>query len=227
MELREGGVPAPRFSERMLRLLNSVETRCAGMRAEREALQRIQYKGKGHGPIGSSAVDVLADSFKAPKTRAITTRIDGAFAFTTRIDVAEDEYDALPALDTFSDVILPHLQSGRVVLEFSQVDLALDFSKDLPELPFVAIRPAWLAARYFQADFVITTIGTEHQAFYQRVFGFTPSREPGRKPDATCKIACIGLDFVANREWLEGRYPFLRSSRTERNALFERRSDEF
>jgi hypothetical protein len=227
MEVREGGTPAPRFSERMLRLLNSVESRFAGAPAEKEALQRILYKAKGHGSIGPSAVDVLADSSQAPKARVTTTRIDGELATTMRIDVAEDEYDTLPALDAFSDVVAPHLRSGRVVLEFSQVDMGFDFSKSFPELPFVALRPAWLAARYFQADFVIATISVAHQAFYRRVFGFAPWCEPRQRPNSDCAIACIGLDFLANRERLEARYPFLCSTRTERNALFTERSDKF
>jgi hypothetical protein len=223
MELRDRGPPGLFFSERMLRLLDNVQYDCARTPAVRETAQPLRYNAaKRHASIGPSAVDPIEDGSRAEKAWVTMTRIDGGLAATVRFDVAEDEYDNLPALDVFSNVIVPHLRAGSVVLEFSEAAVGVDLSKNIPELPFAAMRAVVLGAEYFQADFVIAAIGARHQAFYRRVFGFTPWCEPRHSPNSDCAITCIGLDFRAKRGLLEAQYPFLRSTRAERNALFNR-----
>ena len=39
-------------------------------------------------------------------------------------------------------------------------------------------------------------------------------------PKVTAKVVCIGLDFAAEQERVEARYPSFRSTPTEREALF-------
>jgi hypothetical protein len=76
---------------------------------------------------------------------------------------------------------------------------------------------------YFDTDFPLATVVEQHQAFYRRVFGFTPWCEPRDYPKFNFKVACMGLDFGAVKERVEARYPFFRSTDAEREALFGRR----
>jgi hypothetical protein len=43
---------------------------------------------------------------------------------------------------------------------------------------------------------------------------------PRDYPGLTAKLACVGADYPLARQFIELRYPFLRSDPTEREALF-------
>ena len=222
MDVRAHGIQPGRFSERMFRLLDRVEFRCANADDDNEEVRRLRYQNDGHGPIGPRTDDALGEIAYTAKTLVTTTRIDGEFAIGMRIDVARCEDDTLPALALFGDVITPYLRKGRTVLELGQSAVGFGIFKGLPEWPVVSLRPVWLAAEYFDVDFVIATISVVHQAFYRHMFAFRQWCEPRQSPNSDRAIACIGLDFRINREQLEARYPFLRSTVAERDCLFSR-----
>jgi hypothetical protein len=224
MDAGVGGTTS-RFSDRVLRLLERVEHRCAETHSEKEAVYKLRYEAYIRQRLIAPRADArLFDRTldDASNARITTTFIDGELASTFRVHVAVDEHDVLPSAGVFSDAIIPHLRMGRVIVDPTRLAARLEFSRRLPEMPYVALRPAWLAAEYFEADYVIATISEEHQAFYRRVFGYEAWCEPRDYPDVNCKIACMGLDFRAAKERVETRYPFFRSTRTERNALFGR-----
>jgi hypothetical protein len=212
-----------RFSDRILRFLERVEHRVARTPAEREAAYRLRYEAYiRDGRIEPRADGRLHDERydDAPNGRIMTTFIDGELAGTTRVHVASDESAVLPALAAFSDLIAPHLRMGRVMTDFTRTAARLELSKQFPELPYVILRPAFLANAYFDADFAIAMARAERVAFFRRVFCFVPWCEPRDYPGFTAKVACLGADFHAMQERIEARYPFFRSTAAEREALF-------
>lgn len=84
----------------------------------------------------------------------------------------------------------------------------------------MALRPAWLACEHYGADLALATVAAEHVQFYQRVFGYAELSEPRDYPGLTFKVVCLGLDFPQAKADVEDRYPFFRSTRAEREALF-------
>ncbi len=149
-----------------------------------------------------------------------TTFIDGELAATVRINLGVDETAVLPSLAVFSDLLRPHLQAGCVIVDFTRVAALLEASKQHPELPYVAVRAAYLSAQHFDADFAVATVRTEHSAFYRRVFNFVPWCEPRDYPNVSAKIACMRADLRVGKDQFEARYPFFRSTAAEREALF-------
>jgi hypothetical protein len=217
-----------RTSDRVLRLLESVEHRCAATRAEKEAAFRIRYEAFiRQGLVGPRTDGQLYDKIydDAPNAWVTTTFIDGELAGTVRINVGADENGALPSLGVFSDVIAPHLRVGRMIVDPTRFAARLEFAKRFPEFPYIALRPAWLALEYFKADFGLISIVEEHQFFYRRAFGYAPWCEPRDYPGFNRKVVCMGLDFRAAKERVEARHPFLRSTSIERDALFGRQAD--
>lgn len=90
----------------------------------------------------------------------------------------------------------------------------------LPELPYLTLRLAYVSCEYFNADIGLASVRTEHQAFYRRVMmrSICESRPyPGLKKP----IGLMEIDFPAMHDKLFARYPFLRSSESERRSLFE------
>jgi hypothetical protein len=220
------GGTTSRFPDRVLRFLERVEHRCAVTRAEKEAVYRLRYEAYiREGLIAPSADGQLYDEAldDTPNAWITTTFIDGELACTVRVHVAADEDSALPSLGAYADEITPYLRMRRTLVDLTRFAARVDFARRFPELPYIALRPGWQALEYFQADRALATVVEQHQAFYRRVFGFTPWTEPRDYPKFNFKVACMGLDFRAAKERVEARYPFFLSTRAEREALFGRR----
>ena len=146
--------------------------------------------------------------------------IDGAFSSTFRVHVGNSQHAVLPSLAVFPDAIRPRLLAGLTVVDPTRLAARLDSAVKHPELPYVALRPAWLACEHFGADWTLATVAVDHVQFYRRVFGYVELTEPRDYPCLTFKVVCLGLDFEQAKADVEDRYPFFRSTRAEREALF-------
>ena len=148
------------------------------------------------------------------------TSINGEFASTFRIHVARNPREALPSRAVFSDLVDPYLRAGFTVVDPTRLAARLEMSRRYPELPFLALRPAWLAGVQFDADVVLATVAADHAPFYQRVFGYEMLCGPRDYPMVRFRIVCLALDFPSVKHMVEERYPFLRSTEAEREVLF-------
>ncbi len=212
-----------RFSDRVVRFLERVEHRVARTAAEKEAAFRLRYEAYiRNGLIEPHADGRLHDERydEAPNCWITTTFIDGELAGTTRVNLGAGENAVLPSLSVFRDIIAPRLRVGRRIVEFTRLATRLDLSSVYPELAYIIMRPGYLAAEHFNADFAVATVRSEHLAFYRRVFHFVSWCEPRDYPDVNAKIACMGADMRVGKDQFEARYPFFRSTAVEREALF-------
>jgi hypothetical protein len=117
-------------------------------------------------------------------------------------------------------VLAPKLSAGQTIAEFTRLAARLSLASIHPELAYVVMRPAFMAAEHFEADFAVGTPRAEHIAFYRRAFGASVWRSPRDYPGLTAKLACVGAEYRCAREFIELRYPFFRSDSAEREALF-------
>jgi hypothetical protein len=212
-----------RFSERLLRFLERVEHRIARSADERETVYRMRYQAyRRNGLMSERADGQLYDSKydDAPDAWVTMTLIDGELAGTTRINVAYGDYSGLPAVHVYPEVMAARLIDRPVVVEFTRLAARLELSSAHPELAYMIMRPAYLAADHFDADLAVASPRADHLAFYQRVFNGVAWCEPRDYPGLTAKFACMGAYFRANRQRIEARYPFYRSAAEEREALF-------
>ena len=92
-------------------------------------------------------------------------------------------------------------------------------------MPYLTVRPGWMAGEFFNADFILATIRAEHGGYYRRVFGHQSWCAARDYPTLKKPIACMGLDYFAARQRVHERYPFYRSTLAERTALFARSSN--
>ena len=95
-----------------------------------------------------------------------------------------------------------------------------DLTSLAAELPYITLRPGFMAAGHFNADFAIATPRGEHMAFYRRVFCFEPWCEPRPYPGLTAKFGCMAADYRSVHERIKDRYPFFRSTPAECERLF-------
>jgi hypothetical protein len=222
MSWATGGAPAS-FSDRVLRLLERVEHRIATAPAEREAAFRLRFEAyQKIGFLRKSDVNRLYDPRydDAPNAWITTTFIDGELAGTVRVNIGAGENAILPGLQVFTDALVPRLSAGEVIAEFTRLAARLSLSSIHPELAYVIMRPAFMAAQHFEADFAVGSPRAEHIAFYRRAFGATVWRPPRDYPGLTAKLACVGADYRLARQSIESRHPFFKSDQAEREALF-------
>jgi hypothetical protein len=222
MDSSIASVPS-RFADRVLRLLERVEYRIANAAAEREAVFHLRYQAYlRNGLLTPRADERLYDARydDAPNARIVMTFIDGQLAGTTRVNVSADPSAPLPALGVYPDIIGPHLRAGRTLVEMTRLAGSPELTSLAAELPYVTVRPGFMAAGHFRADFAIATPRAEHMAFYRRVFGFAPWCEPRDYPGLTAKFACMAVDYRAGYKGVTARYPFFQSTPAECEALF-------
>jgi hypothetical protein len=216
-----------RFADRVTKLLERVEHRRAETAEEKDAIYRMRYDAYlREGAIEPNASRRFTDPFDgAPNAWLIGTFIDGELASSLRIHVTEGDQPALPAKSVFPEAILPRLRAGELLVDPTRFVTRLDFSRRFHELPYLTVRPGWMAGEYFGADFIIATCRAEHQAYYRRVFGHENWCPPRDYPTLKKQLGCMGLDYRAMREKVENRYPFYKSTGDERFKLFSRSSN--
>jgi hypothetical protein len=211
------------FSDRVLRLLERVEHRVATAPADREAAFRLRFEAYQRiGFLQQNEGDRLYDQRydDAPEAWIANAYLDGELAGTVRINIGAGEQAILPGLQVFADALVPRLAAGEVIAEFTRLAARLELSSAHPELAYIIMRPAFMAAEHFDADCAVGTPRAEHIAFYRRAFGATIWRQPRDYPGLTAKLACVGADYRLARQFIELRYPFFKSDPAEREALF-------
>ncbi len=151
--------------------------------------------------------------------------IDGDLASSLRIHIAGARHAPLPAAAAFPEILTPHLDAHRIVIDPTRFVSKLEYSRSFSELPYITIRPTFLAAEYFAARFITVACLSEHTAFYRRMFAGDVWGGPQPYPNFNRPMTLIGHECHALRERSYGRYPFYQSSESERRRLFSRSSN--
>ena len=157
-----------RFAERVAKMLERVECRPAVSAGDREAAYRLRYDAYLRRNLLTPRVDaMLYDERYDPIPSALTTvtYIDGELASTVRVHVFTDPQTVSPANDVFPEVLHPLLSSRRVVVEPSRLAASAEMAAKFPELPYFALRPPWMAAQHFNADFIVLSCASGHEGF--------------------------------------------------------------
>ena len=216
-----------RFADRVQRLLERVEYRRAESPEDKEAIYRLRYDAyMREGAIEPDASGAFSDAFdEVSNVWIIGMFIDGELASSIRFHVAASEDAPLPANTVFPDVLGPRLRQGQIIVDPTRFVTRLEFSRRFAEMPYLTVRPGWMAGEFFKADFILATIRSEHQGYYRRVFGHEPWCAARDYPTLKKPIACMGLDYFAMRDRVQQRYPFYKSTAVERDVLFGRSSN--
>jgi hypothetical protein len=215
------------FAERVWRMLERVEYRRAESPEDKDAIYRLRYDAyMREGAIEPDPSGRFTDPFDdVSNVWIVGMFIDGELASSIRFHVAAAEDAPLPAQTVFPDILGPRLRRGQIIVDPTRFVTRLDFSRRFHEMPYLTVRPGWMAGEFFGADFILATIRSEHQGYYRRVFGHEVWSGARDYPTLKKPIACMGLDYFAMRDRVQQRYPFYKSSAAERARLFEHSSN--
>jgi hypothetical protein len=215
------------FVDRVMRILERVEYRRAETPEEKAAIFRMRheaYTRDGKVEVRSSGMfnDALDET---PNAWLIGAFIDGELASSIRIHVSANLEAPLPAMAVFSDVLAPRLKAGECLIDLTRHVTGLEFTRRFPEMPYITVRSASLAEQYFDADYVVSAVRLEHQGAFKRMFGMVPWAAPREYPMLNSLMPLLGYDCRLSRPRTQARYPFYRSTHTERDELFRNSSN--
>lgn len=208
-------------------MLERVEYRRADTPADKLAIFRLRHEAYTRaGTVAPRPSGLFQDPFdETPNVWLIGVYIDGDLAGSLRLHVSASLNAPLPALVTYGDILEPHLRAGRTIIDGTRFVANVDYSRLYSEMPYITIRPTFLAEEFFRADFLTAACLVEHQAFYRRVFGGAPWAAPREYPNFNRPMAFLGSDCRAQRADVHARYPFFRSTDSEQTRLFGRSSN--
>ena len=211
-----------RLNDRLARLLEKTRYRCVRSTVDKDEVFALRYEAyMREGGIAANSSGRFSDPLDdVENVWIVAMDIDGELASSIRLHVATSCLDPLPTSSAFGDAINLRLATGKRIVDPTRHVARLEMSRRFPELPYLTIRAAWMAGAHFDADYVLAAVRTEHQPFYERVFGHQAWTAPRPYPLLTKPIVCLGMDYQALRSGVEERYPFFRSSLAERTLLF-------
>jgi N-acyl-L-homoserine lactone synthetase len=215
------------YADRVSRLLERVEYRRADSLEDKQSIYRLRHAAyMRSGSVEPRASGMFHDRYdELSNVWLIGVFVDGELAGALRLHVSANPRVTTPVGDSFPDVIDPMLSDGRLVVDATRFAAKLEYSKKLSEIPYVILRPVFIAEAHFRADYITAACLAEHQAFYLRIFSGAAWRSPRPYPDFKRPMALIGYDCAALRQSIYGRYPFYRSTEAEQMRLFARSSN--
>src|ERR1700748_3511659 len=148
---------ASRFADRVLRLLERVEYRRAESPADKKAIYRLRHDAYMRaGTVEPRPSGMFHDAMdETDNAWLIGVFIDGALASALRLHISASPRVPLPELASFPDLIEPHLAAGRTLIDASRFVSSLEFSQRYSEIPYITLRPTFLAEGLLAADSVI------------------------------------------------------------------------
>jgi hypothetical protein len=175
------------FSDRVTDLLDRLDYRLIETDHEREQIFRLRYEAYlREGAIAPGFIKKLSDRFDdAENAWTFGLHVEDKIVSSIRICVSSPEHPLTPAVDAFPDLLEPELERGKIIIDSNRFVADGKMARLFPELPYLTVRLAYLAAIYFDADIGTATARREHQAFYKRVFGCKPVSEPRPYPTLT------------------------------------------
>jgi N-acyl-L-homoserine lactone synthetase len=219
-------LPTLSFADSVLNLVEVVDYRRADTSEEREDIFRLRYEAyREEDAIEPNGVRRFNDRFdELDNAYIFGVYYQGSLVSSIRLNVATPEHPQLPALNVFSDILLPEIEAGRVVVDPTRFVVDPKIARVVPKISYATVRLGWLACEYFDAHHGLATVRVEHQAFYKRLFGHELLAEPRDYPTLKKPISLMSLKFQEEKARVMRRYPFLRSTFFERRMLFERGS---
>ncbi|MHB8884043.1 MAG: N-acyl amino acid synthase FeeM domain-containing protein [Methylovirgula sp.] len=215
-------VAASSFTANVNRLVEVLEYRTIESDADLDAVLKLRYDAYlKEGAITPNESRRLGDNFDH-LGNAVNVGIfhEGKLVSALRIHFLSDPNDDSPSMEVFSDVLRPHLEAGKRLVDPNRFVLDYATARRFPHLAYATVRLSVMASAYYSAHLSIATIRVEHQAFYKRTFFATPTAPARSYPLLTKKISLMLVDYEKDQHRIVERSPFYESTRAEQERLF-------
>ena len=216
------------FAQKLTGYLQDVDYRVSARAVDRDQIFHLRYvnylREKAIFPNVARRYD--DDYDQMDNCWLFGVHLDGELVSSIRFHVISSDRPYGPALDVFPDIVRKMIDQGSTVIDPTRLVVDHNISPMHPELPYVTMRVACMAAEYFEAEYCLATVRANHQGFYRRIFNFKKMCEPRPYPTLLKPISLLAGDMAIVRDDVAERYPLFMSSFTERRMLFEQPKSE-
>jgi len=216
------------FTKSVLSLMDKVEYRRCESGEAFEDVARLRHKafltaGMMDGDPGGSMKDELDT---VPNAQIFGIYVEGRLASTLRLHLVSRECPKSSAMRVFSDLLLPELAAGKTFIDPTRLSSDPEMKGNFGRLmPYVILRLAVMSLDHHMATACLSMVREEHLGFYTKVFRSVSIAEPRPCPPFVVPVFLYSSERERNMAATLEKYPFFRSSREEREALFSPVSD--
>jgi N-acyl-L-homoserine lactone synthetase len=212
------------FSRNVSNLLEQVEYRHLDSGEDFEDVCRLRYNSYvKSGMMSPNASRAVKDKFdELPNSFVFGIYYEGQLVSTLRLHHVTERYPVSPSTDVFGDVLQSRISAGESFVDPSRFAADTEWSGTLRVLPYITLRLAVLACKHFNPTYCLTAVKEEHASFYKRIFRSEQATPPRTYPGLIVPVHLYQSKCSDNMEDTIERFPFFRSSASERRMLFVR-----
>ncbi|TIP26953.1 MAG: hypothetical protein E5X67_17810 [Mesorhizobium sp.] len=206
----------------MMQLLEHVEYRLITGGEDMEAIYRLRYRSYLRsgmcGPIASGMFEDRWDNL--PNSYRFGVYCYGELVSTLRLHYISSEHPYSPSVDAYPEILIERLARGETFIDGTRFATDPDGAPAPGVLPFLTLRLAMVASRYFGQNSVLTPVKVEHSAFYARFFNAVQRTEGKVFPGVLTPIALFEIPSGENMRLTLERFPFFKSTPMEQRLMF-------
>lgn len=208
-----------RRSAQLSHFSKRVTCKLASSYVERDAIFKLRYQSYLRAGLVSqnSFGRHIEPADHADNTYLVGLCIDRRLVSSLRLQIGSATAPNFSSLELFPDVLEPILRNDKTVMDMSCVVTDGELARPYAWLPYLMLRSWIMAAEHFHADYIAAAVRPQHQLFYQRVLNCERLL-----PHHLTGVGLVILDFASSAKRLYENLPFLRSTPTEQEQLFER-----
>ena len=230
MKVREphaaGGHPAALSIQRIAQLSEfskRVTCRLARSYAERDAVFKLRYRSYLRAGLISenSFGRYIEPADHVANAYLMGLYVDRRLVSSLRFQIGCATTPNLSSLNLFPHVLEPLLRRNKIVVDMGCVATDGELARSYVWLPYLILRSWIIAADHFHADYIAAAMRPQHQIFYKRILDCELHSELRQPPHQLATVGLVTLNFATSAERLYENLPFLRSTPSERQQLFE------
>ena len=213
---------ASRFAEALIDLLDRVEYRRVSLAEQFDPVYKLRYdayRREDFVPVNSQ--QITRDSYDdAANCYCFGVYIDGELVSSIRFHHVTSAKRISPSRTIWPEVLEPMLDRGDSYIDPSRFTADHDASLALPALPYLTLRIVAMASEHFEARYCISSVRSEHAAFYRRIFGSEQLADERFWGELRFPVCLYAAEVPKIRDRVADRYPFFMSTPEERQSLF-------
>ena len=210
------------YATNLLDILDNVRYRRVPFDAQFDPVYRLRYEAyrRENYIAPNSEKVVFDDDDLASNAYCYGIYIEEKLVSSIRFHHVTPAMRTSPSSVVFPETLKNMLDAGQSYIDPSRFTSDYEASLNFPALPILTLRIVAMASVFFEVDNCISSVRKEHAAFYKRMFGSRRLPGVGYYPGFSFQMHLYSIEVNALRKRIARRFPFLLSTRDERESLF-------
>lgn len=212
-----------RFATTLMDVLDKVEYRRVPFRDQFDPVYRLRYEAYlREGFIAPNSSSVVYDEHDlAPNVYCFGVYIENELVSSIRFHHVTPAQRTSPSRTVFPETLGRMLDEGVTYIDPSRFTADHEATLAYPALPYLTLRIVAMASEHFKVDYCVSSVRTEHAAFYVRVFGSKRLPGVGYYQGIEFPMHLYAAKVADIRDRVARRYPFFMSTEAERQEIFK------